>query len=362
MRFQKRFTATAAAIMIASLFAENWANTVSADINNLHPEFRKLWNRTDALVASGQANRAWSWGPTPIFTTTETYLDAVGGMGLRSVVYFDKGRMEINNINANQNDPFSVTSGLLAQELIGGQIQIGNKRFVESYPANIPIAGDLDDVEAPTYASFFLVANTDRFTRPQPQRYQQLVTQTIDKSGRIGKDATKVTIPGIKVVYYEPITKHNIPDVFWQFLNASGPLVTEGGNISYGQLSDPWFSLSGHPISDAYWSKVKIDQIVQDVMIQVYERRVLTYVPTNPLAQQVEMGNVGLHYYYWRYKGADRWNQSSKSIPIINEPLGPSPGMPKTGSKSENLLLGLLTFVTLVICCGIAIGHRKQAS
>ncbi len=41
---------------------------------------------------------------------------------------------------------------------------------------------------------------------------------------------------------------------------------------------------------------------MQNVMIQAYERRVLTYVPTNPPTFQVEMGNIGQHYYDWRYK------------------------------------------------------------
>src|SRR5205085_2221786 len=35
--------------------------------------------------------------------------------------------------------------------------------------------------------------------------------------------------------------------------------------------------------------------------VQLFERRVLTYNPANPPATQVEMGNVGRHYYNWRY-------------------------------------------------------------
>ena len=37
-------------------------------------------------------------------------------------------------------------------------------------------------------------------------------------------------------------------------------------------------------------------------MIQAYERRVLTYVPTNDTGFQVEMGNIGQHYFDWRYR------------------------------------------------------------
>ena len=39
------------------------------------------------------------------------------------------------------------------------------------------------------------------------------------------------------------------------------------------------------------------------MLIQAFERRVLTYMPGNPPAFQVEMGNVGAHYRDWRYGG-----------------------------------------------------------
>ena len=39
----------------------------------------------------------------------------------------------------------------------------------------------------------------------------------------------------------------------------------------------------------------------KDILVQLFERRVLTYTPANPAGWQVEMGNVGLHYYRWRY-------------------------------------------------------------
>jgi hypothetical protein len=35
--------------------------------------------------------------------------------------------------------------------------------------------------------------------------------------------------------------------------------------------------------------------------VQLFERRVLTYTPTNPAAYQVEFGNIGQHYHRWRY-------------------------------------------------------------
>lgn len=40
------------------------------------------------------------------------------------------------------------------------------------------------------------------------------------------------------------------------------------------------------------------------VMVQVDERRILTYIADTPPASQVEMGNIGVHYYRWHYCGA----------------------------------------------------------
>jgi hypothetical protein len=41
---------------------------------------------------------------------------------------------------------------------------------------------------------------------------------------------------------------------------------------------------------------------VQDVLIQCFERRCLTYTPGNTPEWRVEQGNVGLHYFRWRYE------------------------------------------------------------
>ena len=292
--------ATAAIVLASSVGAQA--------VPFAHPAFKRVWDRTDALVASGQVSRTFFWGPEPRAAAQEQYVDSPTGTGTRLVQYFDKSRMEINNPNGDQNSPFFVTNGLLTIELISGQMQIGNNAFINRFAANIPISGDTDDAQAPTYVSFGSVSNTRLGDHPQPDRSRgstQFATATINKAGQVGNDPSKASVPGGRIAYFEPATKHNIPDVFWQFLNATGP-ISETGQIVNKRLIDPWFYASGFPISDPYWSRVKIKGEMQDVMIQAYERRVLTYVPTNPPGFQVEMGNIGLHYYDWRYKDAGR--------------------------------------------------------
>lgn len=292
-----------ATIMLAAATAYSVMPALAVDF--AHSAFRRTWDRTDSLVASGQVSRTWFWGPEPRAAAQEQYLDAPGGTQTRLVQYFDKSRMEINDPNADPNATFFVTNGLLTIELISGQMQIGNNAFVNRYSAEIPISGDSDDPNAPTYASFIGVSNTRKGDHPQPNRVGQFATMTINKAGQVGDDPTKANVPGAKIAYFEPGTNHNIPERFWGFLNASGP-VSETGQIVNKRLIDPWFYASGLPISDPYWSKVNIKGIQTDVMIQAFERRVLTYVPTNPAGFEVEMGNIGLHYYDWRYKDAGK--------------------------------------------------------
>ena len=62
-----------------------------------------------------------------------------------------------------------------------------------------------------------------------------------------------------------------------------------------------WLFAMGYPISEPYWVRCRVAGEEHDILVQLFERRVLTYTPANPPGWQVEMGNVGLHYYRWRY-------------------------------------------------------------
>jgi hypothetical protein len=57
----------------------------------------------------------------------------------------------------------------------------------------------------------------------------------------------------------------------------------------------------GRPITEPYWVRTEVGGKAQWIMVQLFERRVLTYTPDNAPEWQVEMGNVGQHYLDWRY-------------------------------------------------------------
>ena len=239
----------------------------------------------------------------------EAYAEGAGGKHL--VQYFDKSRMEINDPKADKNNPFYVTNGLLTVELITGRVQVGNSKFENRYHAEIPLASDTDDPNAPTYASFQNVLGSD-FSGVS--EVGSVLTFEINRGGST-RDVPRYSTYGIKNAYLEKATKLGIASVFWDFLNASGPVLVNGKQQT-ARLSDPYFYATGYPVTNAFWASVKIENKPNtDVLIQAFERRVLTYVPSAPEGFKVQMGNIGQHYYSWRYQNAGR-PQPVKCDPI----------------------------------------------
>lgn len=265
-----------------------------------------VWRRTDQPVATQATPRTWLWGPAPFASLYEPYEQAPGGW--RLVQYYDKSRMEVTDSNADRASPWFVTNGLLARELISGQVQLGDARFEARAPAEVPVAGDADDPAGPTYATL------SRVLAPVGER-RGPVLDTIDRAGAVGQNGAL----GAYTDYasFVPQTGHNIPSVFWSFLGSSGP-VQVGGELRDEPLFAPTFFATGLPITDAYWARVKVGGQVKDVLIQAYERRVLTYTPSNPAGFQVEMGNIGRHYAQWRYGGAGRGLEAGQVTRVVD--------------------------------------------
>ena len=252
------------------------------------PAFRPVWARGDAPVAAGATGRSWLWGPGPVGTGRWERFDE-GIDGRRLVQYFDKSRMELNDPNGDRASQWFVTNGLLASEMILGRVQVSVGGFEERTPAAIPF-GDPDDQVGPTYASLAPHLGATAGTAGAP------VNQRLARDGSLRPtDARGVTCAAVV-----PETKHCVASVFWAYLNSAGP-VYENGAYATGPLFAPLFFATGLPITEAYWTELKAGGKVQPVLVQAFERRILTYNPANPAGWQVEMGNVGRHYYQWRY-------------------------------------------------------------
>ncbi len=251
------------------------------------PTIKQIWQRADLAVQQQRAVRSWVWGPQ----IGDGRLESFNG-GQRLVQYFDKARMEINNVNGDRNSPWFVTNGLLVSEMVTGRVQTGDTTIEARTPNEEVLAGDprVVNPDAPSYATLAMVLP------PQADKTGQAVRTQLLRNGTF-QDIT----PPANVSYAQfiPETRHNIPDVFRTFLNQTG-LVYSSGRYSNGQLFD-WVVAFGYPIGDAYWMRTNIAGVSQWSLVQPFERRILTYTPSNPAGYQVEMGNVGQHYYRWRY-------------------------------------------------------------
>ncbi len=90
------------------------------------------------------------------------------------------------------------------------------------------------------------------------------------------------------------------------------------------------FYATGYPITEAYWANVSVGGVQQDVLLQCFERRCLTFTPGNSAGWQVEAGNVGQHYYAWRYQQV---GDEPTATPPVNGTEEPSPTeSPATGT------------------------------
>ncbi len=255
--------------------------------------FAGVWQRADAPVQHGTASRSWLWGPTPFRTTVERYAQSPGGE--RLVEYYDKSRMEITQPGGDQQQRWFVTNGLLVKELVSGKLQVGDAVFEDREPSSIAIAGDPDPANpAPGYHAFGAVVSLSGDQRA-PSRIGVDVTATIDQTGQIG-DNLAWARPETRITNYEPNLGHNIPGVFWRYMTT---------------LPDDWVFALGYPISEPFWTVARVGGKDQTVLIQLFERRVLTYTPDNPRGFEVEMGNVGQHYHRWRYGFApwESWHE-----------------------------------------------------
>ncbi len=262
--------------------------------------YSQTWERTDKPVGDLRVDRTWMWGPeTFTGTLLEPYLEGAqgeGSFGLRAVRYFDKSRMEITNPAIDPAGDWYVTNGLLVVELVTGRLQLGDSEFEQLEPAQVNVAGDATDPTGPTYATFGSLLNA------APYAGGATITTRLDRDGNLSDDPSLAAF-GVTAAYLVdvPGIRHQVASPFWAFMNSSG-LVHEDGDFVNAPLFAPWFYATGLPISEAYWATVEVGGVARDVLMQCFERRCLTYTPDNPAGWQVEAGNVGRHYYMWRYE------------------------------------------------------------
>jgi len=231
--------------------------------------FSTLWSGIEPTVPN-------FWGPVVQPALMEPYREAANDS--RLVQYFDKARMEQTTASG------LVTNGLLTVELITGQRQMGDASFVPSPPSTLPVVGDPANVW-PSYAAFGGTAFAAKVGKSgQPTGIVYKPDGTFGLNPGLGAD------PGAAFGAYQSDSggkyAHNLPLAFSTYLAA---------------LPIPSLPVMGFPLTEAVWVNVTLKGAPTWVLVQPFERRVLSYTPSNQPGFQVEMGNIGQHYYQWRY-------------------------------------------------------------
>ena len=205
-------------------------------------------------------------GARPVATDFSGYYEQTVGMRLLGramgdsrvragfvVQYFEKGRLEFHQ---DAPDGWKYQLGLLVDELA--------KLF-----ALVPLGGDSSTL---TYADVARLSDSARRVAP-PEGLTGGVAEMPDGSTFVPFDAALAPGPG-----------HVVSRDFWRFLN--DPTVFPGG----------WLHDAGLPVTPLAEAVVTKGAVTRTILVQAFQRTILTYDPQNPPEYVVECANVGTDF------------------------------------------------------------------
>jgi polysaccharide biosynthesis protein PslG len=234
---------------------------VSAAQNFADPRFASVWNADEARTPN-------FWGPLRLASDgmQEPY-----NSGTRLVQYFDKGRMEITG--------GQVTFGLLATQMVTGDIQEGDASFRHVAPSLAKIAGDADGL-GPSYRTIY--DNRAQLLAPRDAKPGQEISFLFDKGNNLIISPNPASPGGpLANSMYDDATQHNVLAAFADYR----------ARVGAGAI--------GLAISEPFAAYFTVGGVERAIAVQVFERRVLTYTEGNPPEFRVEMGNIGQHFLAW---------------------------------------------------------------
>lgn len=253
------------AAMAVTLFA---SVSVGAAQNFADARFASVWNEGESTLPN-------FWGPVRL--ASDGLYEPYNG-GKRLVQYFDKGRMEISNGSAGL--PY-VSFGLLASQMVTGDVQVGDDAFTHYPPSLVRIAGDENGL-GPSYRTIY--ENRAQLLAPRGSKPRQELGLLFDKQNHLNVSQNPANTGGpIANGAYDSITQHNILTAFAEYRLRAG------------------VETIGLAISEPFAAYFTVGGVDRAIAVQVFERRVLTYTEDNPPAFRVEMGNIGRHYYNYIY-------------------------------------------------------------
>ncbi len=177
--------------------------------------------------------------------------------GSRRVQYFEKGKLE--DMRQTTQDPaWQFSYGLMGEELVRAG-------------ADLAVGGDKSTV---TYASLRVLMDESKRV-PPPKGFKSSVYKNKDGTVFIPFSPDVTAAPG-----------HNVAAIFWVVLSSNTR--SPGG----------WLHDVGLPLTEPIWAIVdKGNQKERSILIQAFQRAILTYDPLNASGWQVERTNLGIDYF-----------------------------------------------------------------
>jgi hypothetical protein len=296
---------------------------------------------TAAVLFEQEAVKHPAWG-----TPTLLLFQEPDGGRLLVVRYYEKGRMEYD-----RDVGLTVTGGLLMSEILDGRIN-GKVGTPTPCVPNVPDIPMFEDTKGLTYQTFSNALknlgpggiHSEDATKQNTKGYASI---TINRYGEIGFDSSKQNLEAAKFVRKE--NGHSIPVAFCNYIMRYASLPSDWCSPSSSALMPSGFwDLTGYPITEPYWSTPYYDGHTHMVMFQAFQRRLLTYselvsgadglyasestlrapgaaatstvstpsasatvtststatpmpTATPTMTPEITSGNVGIHYYKWRY-------------------------------------------------------------
>ncbi|MDQ3700919.1 MAG: hypothetical protein M3442_08370 [Chloroflexota bacterium] len=217
-------------------------------------------------IGPGNTRVAGSW---PIDTRFLSYYVRFDGLRIlgntvspptfyagRFAQYFEKGRMEDHT--GESNDPnWQFQYGLLVDEL-------------QTSRATLPVGGEFSNLD---YSKINALAQEEARI-PPPASFNGGTAANGDGSMFVPYSQSLQRAPG-----------HNVSPIFWRYMNRAD--IFPGG----------WIHDIGLPMTEAIPAEVTKGTLAnRQILVQVFQRTILTYDPMNPTDFQVERANVGTDY------------------------------------------------------------------
>ena len=252
-------------ICVAVVLGSHMPIGVAAAQNFADPRFASIW-------AADEARASNFWGPLGL--ASDGLQEPYNG-GTRLVQYFDKGRMELTN--------GQVTFGLLATQMVTGDIQQGDTSFRHAPPSLAKVAGDAEGI-GPSYRT--ISDNRAQLLAPHDAKPGQEIGFLFDKSNTLIVSPSPVNTGGpLADGAYDDATRHNVLAAFADYR----------ARVGTGAI--------GLAVSEPFAAYFTVGGVERAIAVQVFERRVLTYTEGNPPEFRVEMGNIGRHFSAWVASG-----------------------------------------------------------